>query len=45
MKNRTQQIKSRKSRNVDTDTQSEIFDKTNTIVIQFLEYRLEWKDL
>ena len=28
-----QQIKSRKSRNVDTDTKSKIFDKNNTIVL------------
>ena len=32
---RIQQIKSRKSRNVDRDTQSEIFDKNNTIVLSY----------
>ena len=32
---RIQQIKSRKSRNVGTDTQSEIFDKNNTIVLPY----------
>ena len=35
IKIRIQQIKSRKSRNVDTDTQSEIFDKNNTIVLPY----------
>ena len=32
---RIQQIKNRKSRNVDTDTQSENFDKNNTIVLPY----------
>ena len=32
---RIQQIKSKKSRNVDTDTQSEIFDKNNTTVLPY----------
>ena len=32
---RIQQIKSRKSRNVDTNTQSEIFDNNNTIVLPY----------
>ena len=65
IKIRIQQIKSRKSRHVDTDTQSQILDKNNTCSsifwsnvknnsiyveknfksIQFLEYRLRWKDL
>ena len=35
IKIRIQQIKSRKSRNVDTDTQSGIFDKNNTIVLPY----------
>ena len=35
IKIRIQQIKSRKSRNVDTDTESEIFDKNNTIVLTY----------
>ena len=35
IKVRFQQIKSRKSKNVDTDTQSEIFDKNNTIVLPY----------
>ena len=35
IKIRIQQIKSRKSRNVDTDTQSENFDKNNTIVLPY----------
>ena len=35
IKIRIQQIKSRKSRNVDTDTQSKIFDKNNTIIYKF----------
>ena len=35
IKIRIQQVKSRKSRNVDTDTQCEIFDKNNTIVLSY----------
>ena len=35
IKIRIQQIKSRKSKNVDTDTQSDIFNKSNTIVLPY----------
>ena len=35
IKIRIQQIESRKSRNIDTDTQSEIFDKNNSIVLPY----------
>ena len=35
IKIRIQHIKSRKSRNVDTDTQSKIFDRNNTIVFSY----------
>ena len=35
IKIRIQQIKSRKSRNVDTDTHSKSFDKNNTIVLPY----------
>ena len=35
IKIRIQQVKSRKSRNVNTDTQCEIFDKNNTIVLPY----------
>ena len=35
IKVRIQQIKSRKSKKVDTDTQSEIFDKNNTVVLPY----------
>ena len=35
IKIRIQQIKSRKCRNSDTDAQSEIFDKNNTIVLPY----------
>ena len=35
IKIRIEQVKSRKSSNVDTDTQSEVFDKHNTIVLPY----------
>ena len=35
IESRIQQIKSRKSGNVETDTQSAIFDKNNTIVLPY----------
>ena len=35
IKIRIQEVKSRKSINVDTDTRSEIFDKNNTIILPY----------